>query len=138
MAVPNFSLTLIPTTTVAAAGTTTGAVFQADNIKGLAVQAKFLYGAGGTAVKVYVQTSLDDGATWIDVMSITFTTSAATKVSAVHRDTALAASYTPTAGALSDDTIKNGLLGDRLRAIAVSTGTYTGATSIQVMAVAQR
>lgn len=102
----------------------------------LTVSAKFAYGAGGTTVKAWVQTSFDGGATWVDVMSFAFTTAAATKVSSVRAQTVVAAAYVPTDGTLADDTIKDGLLGDRLRVKYTTTGTYTGTTHLTVDAVA--
>lgn len=127
---------LVGTITLATAATTLGtAVTGLAGIKYLVVEAKFVRIGGGTAVKVYIQTSLDGGTTWIDIMSITFTTTTANKVSAVSTAVALAASITPGDGALSDDTILNGLLGDRIRAKVVATGTYTGASTLDVLVV---
>lgn len=96
----------------------------------LVVQAVFLYGAGGTTANAYIQTSLDSGLTWIDIMNFSFTTAAATKVSAVVATTALAAVVTPTDGTLGSNLIVSGLLGSRFRAKYVTTGTYSGATSL--------
>lgn len=129
-------VTLVPTTVIGSAGTIlTASPPSVVWAKYLAVEAVFLYGAGGTATKCYIQTSLDGGATWIDIMTLSFTTSAASKVSAVVLQTALAAAVTPGDGALTDNTILSGLIGDRIRAKVVTTGTYTGATSIAVYAV---
>lgn len=127
----------LPALTIGAAValTSTTPVIQLGGIKYLVVQAVFLYGAGGTTVKAFVQTSLDAGATWVDIMALAFTTAAAKKISAVVNSTALAAATVPVVGALTDDTIVSGLLGDRLRISYVSTGTYTGATSLAVDAV---
>ncbi len=96
----------------------------------------FLYGANGTTCDVYLQTSLDGGVTWIDIMQWAVTTSAATRVHAVRADIALSANYTPTDGSLADNTIKDGLIGDRIRSKLVTTGTYTGVSKASVHAVA--
>ncbi len=130
----NFQATLIPTTTISTAvSIVAGPVTVVGTpAKYLTAQAKFLYGAGGTNVTVYVQTSIDGGVSWIDVMSFQFTTAAATKVSACSLDVALAAAVTPTSGSLTANTILNGLLGNQFRAQYVTTGTYSGATSIRV------
>ncbi len=130
----NFQANLIPTTTIAAAVSLTigPTVVIGTPAKYLTAQAKFLYGAGGTNVTVYIQTSIDNGVTWLDVMSFQFTTAAATKVSACSLDVALAAAVTPTTGSLAANTILNGLLGNQFRAQYVTTGTYSGATSIKV------
>ena len=100
--------------------------------KALTIQAKFLYGAGGTTAKFWLQTSLDQGATWIDIACFSFTTSAATKISALSSAVALAAATVGTDGTLTGDTIVNGLLGDQYRIKYTTTGTYTGATSIDI------
>ena len=130
---------LLPALTIGAAvaATATTPVTGLTGMKYLVAQATFLYGAGGTTAKAYVQTSIDGGSSWIDVMCFSFTTAAATKVSAVKCDTALAAAVAPTDGSLTNDTILSGLLGDRVRVKYVTTGTYTGATSLQVDMIAK-
>jgi len=124
----------LPATTIAAAVAAVGttAITRLSGAKYLVAQAKFLYGAGGTNVNVYVQTSLDQGVTWVDIMNFLFTTAAATKISAVVATTALAAVIAPSDGALTSNTILSGLLGERFRIKWVTTGTYSGATSLQV------
>lgn len=119
----------------AVAATATTPIAQLGGMWYLVAQAKFLYGAGGTTVNAYVQTSIDGGASWIDIMQFAFTTAAATKISAVKAGIALAAVTVPGDGALTANTIVDGLLGDRLRLKYVSTGTYTGASSLEVTAV---
>lgn len=131
------NILLLPTATIgAAAASVLGAVFD-----GLAAMesatfiAKFLYGAGGTTVKAWIQTSFDQGLTWVDIANFAFTTAAATKISTVKAATVAAAAYVPTDKTLADDTIKDGLLGDRLRVAYTSTGTYTGLSSLAVYCV---
>lgn len=138
MPVPRYGMTLLPLTTLAAAGTVVGIAFPIRDVKHLVVEAKFVRAGGGTDAIVYVQTSLDIGVTWIDIMAIGFLITTANKVSAVHRDTALAAGITPGDAALTVNTILNGLLGDRIRAKLVTTGTYTGASSLEVHAAAHK
>lgn len=129
----------LPLTTIGAAGTVTGiAIPLPFDVKHVCVQASFVRGAGGTDVQTFIQTSLDGGLTWIDIMNLGFLVTTAVKVSAVHRDTALAAAITPGDGALAANSIVNGLLGDRLRVKAISTGTYTGVTTLRVFGVALR
>lgn len=106
-----------------------------DGANYLAAEAKFVYAAGGTTFKAWIQTSLDGGVTWIDVMSFAFATTTASKVSAVVSTTALAAGATPSDGALADNTILSGLIGDRIRVKWTSTGVYSGATTIVIVAV---
>lgn len=128
--------------TITTAGTVVGAVtpfakLPHDAARYLAVQAVFTYGSGGTSAKAYVQTSLDGGTTWVDVASLAFTTATATKVSAVSTSVALAAGVAPTDGTLTDNTILNGLVGDRVRVKLISVGTYAGSTTLVVTAVAR-
>lgn len=125
------------TITTATTVTTTPPLLAFYGANYLAVEAKFLYGAGGTSVDAYIQTSLDYGVTWVDVMNFSFTTAAASKISAICSRIALAAAITPTDGTLTSNTILNGLVGDRLRVKYVTVGTYTGATSLYISAVAK-
>ena len=121
--------------TAAISATTTSPITTLAGAKYLAVEANFAYGSGGTNATVYVQTSLDGGSNWIDIMSFQFTTSDARKVSAVVASTALAAGATPTDGTLTANTILSGLLGDRIRLKYVTTGTYADDTSLVVSAI---
>lgn len=102
-----------------------------------ALQAAFLYGAGGTTVKLWIQTSLDKGVTWFDIASFAFTTAAGVKLQVVNMTpgTAFTPATVPGAAALADNTVLNGILGDRFRTFLKTTGTYTGLTSIAVDAV---
>lgn len=131
-------MNLLPALTVGAAvsATTTTPVLYLAGMEYLVVSAKFLFGAAGTSVKVYVQTSVDNGDTWIDIMSFAFAGAAATKVSSVNSYVSVTA-ITPTDGSLADNTVVNGVLGDRVRLKYVTTGTYTGATSIEIDAMAK-
>lgn len=123
---------LAPLTIGAAIPATSTTPVLISNAKYIAAQAKFLYGAGGTTVNAYIQTSLDGGVTWLDIMNFSFTTSAATKVSSTTGAIALAPATSPGDGALTANTILTGLLGDRFKVKYVTTGTYTGATSLAV------
>ena len=130
----NRSLILLPAATidVAAAGVLSSVLSRTPGVLVATIQATFLYGAGGTKVTVYIQTSLDGEASWFDIACMTFTTAAAKKISSVKALTVVAASYTPTDATLADDTIKDGLLGNAYRVKYTSTGTYSGATSLAV------
>ncbi|ANM12051.1 hypothetical protein [Rhizobium sp. N324] len=98
----------------------------------LAIQAKFAYGSGGTSVDAYVQTSLDGGATWIDIAEFNFTTSAATKIFNLSALTAKTTAAVPTDGSLAANTAVDGILGSQFRLKVVSVGTYAGATRLDV------
>lgn len=130
-------ITLLEPLTIAAAvgATATDPVVSLGSMDYLVVEAKFLYGSGGTNATAYVQTSLDNGLTWVDVICFQFTTSAASKISAVTTHIAPAAqAFAPSDGALTANTVIQGVLGDRLRLKYVTTGTYGGATSLAVYA----
>jgi hypothetical protein len=120
-----------------AATTTSDSEVRLAGMKYLVVEAKFVHGSSGTTAKVFIQTSLDGGVTWIDVMCFAFTTSSLSKVSATNAYIALAAGVTPGDGALADNTIVNGLLGDRVRAKLVTTGTYADSTNVTVTGFAK-
>jgi len=96
------------------------------------IQANFTYGSGGTTLKVDIETSLDQGTTWVPICRFAFTTASAEKVANVSGMTPKIAAYTPVT--LSDDVCVDGILGDRVRAKVTSTGTYAGNTSISVRA----
>jgi hypothetical protein len=95
------------------------------------------YGSGGTTVKAWLQTSFDNGVTWVDIANMAFTTATLTKVGAVSTSIAAAAPATPTDGSLADNTINNGLIGDRLRIKYTTTGTYAGGTTLKINAWAK-
>ncbi|HEX9526635.1 MAG TPA: hypothetical protein VF951_03995 [Streptosporangiaceae bacterium] len=133
------SLTLLPSTTITTAvtGQASAAVIPRQGFTSLVLQAVFTYGSGGTTAKAWVQTSFDRGTTWVDIATFAFLLASATKISAVKSAIAVAAAYVPTDGTLADDTIKDGLLGDRLRVKYTSTGTYGTNTTLAVTAVAK-
>ncbi len=114
---------------IPAAGTTTYAIdgAEADFIY-LLMQAVFDYGSGGTTVKAFIQTSVDDGTTWVDVAAFAFATTDATALSKVSTAGSMAANYAPTDGTLTDNTVKDGLLGDQLRLKLIVAGTYAAST----------
>lgn len=100
-------------------------------------QAILTYGSGGTSADAYVQTSLDHGVTWIDIMNFHFTTASATKVSVVNLNTALSAAVAPTDGSLTANTILSGVLGDRVRVKYITVGTYAASTTLQVTGISR-
>ena len=137
---------LMPVTTLAAAqslvavGTVgaTGPLTKVGGAKYIACECILVVAGGGTTAKAYVQTSLDGGSTWFDIMCFALTTTTASRIAACSADVAFAASayapLTPGAGALTDNTCIQGILGDRFRVSYVTTGTYTGASSLAVYA----
>lgn len=101
------------------------AIVDLDGVSAVTLHARLAYGSGGTTAKVYVQTSLDQGVTWIDVACFAFATAGAVKVANLSGLTPRTAPIVPSDGALADDTVIDGILGDRLRAKVITTGTYS-------------
>jgi hypothetical protein len=106
-----------------------------DDLSGalaVTLSARLAYGSGGTSCYAVVETSLDQGVTWVQIARFDFTTSGLQKVMTVSGLTPRIAAAT--AGSLAADTALDGTLGDRLRATVVSTGTYSGSTVVSVRA----
>lgn len=118
---------------VAAAGTQIGDwVEHFDSLLGLTAQFRLAYGSGGTSVKAYLQTSIDQGVTPIDIACVVFGTASEVNVLNFSGLTPKLTQVTPTDGALADDTSLDGVLGDRFRLKMVSTGVYAGSTVLSV------
>ncbi len=106
-----------------------------DDLSGalaVTLSARLAYGSGGTSCYALIETSLDQGVTWVQIARFDFTTSGIQKVLTVSGLTPRLAAAS--AGSLSADTALDGTLGDRLRATVVSTGTYAGSTVVSVRA----
>lgn len=101
------------------------------------IEIDFGYGAGGTTCKVYVQTSLDQGTSWIDVICKAFDTSSGIFIFNLSSLTPKTVGYAPTDGSLSDDTSIDGILGDRWRTKLTTTGIYTTNTNVSVRLTAR-
>lgn len=101
-----------------------------DGLLAMCAQLRLAYGSGGTSIKAYVQTSLDQATTPVDIACVVFGT--ASEVAALNFSalTPKLTQVTPTDGALADDTAVDGILGDRFRLKVVSTGTYAGSTVV--------
>lgn len=111
-----------------------------DNLEGMLsanVEVRFIYGAGGTNCKIYVQTSLDQGSTWIDVICVLCELASETLIFNFSGLTAKTTGYAPTDGSLGNDTSVDGVLGDRWRVKLTTTGTYTTNTSVSVRLTAR-
>lgn len=128
-------LTFDPITT-AVTGLTSASVMPGRS-ESLTLFANFAYGSGGTTLKAWVQTTMDQGVTWFDIAAFAFTTAAKksmfnlTDVAVTTIDTTAAAKD----GTLADDTCVNGFIGPLFRVKYTSTGTYAGATSLNVYAL---
>jgi hypothetical protein len=95
---------------------------------GVSIQIKLIYGSGGTTIAAWVQTSLDGGATWVDVASQAFTTASLAAVFNVSALTPKIAALTPQDGALATATAVDGVVGPIWRVKWTTTGTYVGTT----------
>lgn len=114
-----------------AAGAVQALIDRLNGMTSVSVQATFVYGSAGTTVVAVVQTSLDQGASWIDILRFDFATSNAKKVGNVSAAGALAPAAVAALGAEGK---LDGILGDRLRVKVTSTGTYAGNTSLSMRA----
>jgi hypothetical protein len=89
----------------------------------------FVYGTGGTTCVVIVETSLDQGVTWIPIARFDFTTANGRKICNLS---GLLSKAVTAVAALSVEGVNDGVLGDMTRAKVTSTGTYAGNTSVSV------
>ncbi len=105
------------------------AITSLDGMSSANLVAELLGGTAGTTIVGLVQTSFD-GTVWLDVARFDFNTAdsppTAGKKYCVLQTNA-AKSVTEYA-ALAVEGMNDGLLGDRLRAVLTSTGTYTDTT----------
>lgn len=100
-------------------------------MQSLTVWANFDYGSTGTTVAAVVQTSLDQGVTWIDIIRFDFTTSDRKAHATVG---VFSAGAVTTLAALGSEGKLDNVLGDRIRAKVTSTGTYAGNTTLSLRA----
>jgi hypothetical protein len=127
------------TTAIAAPGETQGTITGVGAADQVILSSVFVYGSGGTTAKAWLQTSFDNGTTWVDVASHAFALASATKVSALSSAIAPASqAFAPSDGALADNTVVNGVIGDRLRVKVITTGTYAGNTTLNVHVTVRR
>lgn len=120
--------------TITSAGTQTGdwTTTDLDGLLAATFDVRFAYGSGGTTVKVWVQTTLDDGATVIDIACVALATASEHQVFNLSGLTPKTTLVTPTDGALADDTCVDGVLGDQFRVKLTSAGTYAASTTVRV------
>ncbi len=116
--------------TITTAGTQIGEWTTTDlaGALSMAAQLRLAFGSGGTSIKAYLQTSLDEGTTAIDIACVAFLVASEVAVLNFSALTPKTTQVTPADGALADDTAIDGILGDRFRLKVVSTGTYAGST----------
>ncbi len=115
---------------IAGAGTQTGTSTTGfTDTKSIAFDARLEYGSSGTTIVAVIQTSLNQGSTWIDIARFDFTTSGAEKVVTL---TSISRTSPLSVAALGSEGANDGIFGDRYRAVITSTGTYTNSTVLAV------
>ncbi len=123
---------------VTIAGTYTGDwVEDLEGCLSLLTQLRFVYGSGGTSVVAYLQTSVDDGTTPVDMASVLFGTASENAVHNFCAQTPKTTQVNPSDGAMTNDTAVDGIVGDRFRVKITVTGTYAGSTQLVCSAVAR-
>lgn len=123
---------------ITAAGTQVGDWIDGfEGLLALAVSLRLSYGSSGTTIKAYLQTSLDQGTTAIDIACVAFATASEHQVLNLSALTPKTTLVTPTDGTLTDDTCVDGILGDRFRLKVVSVGTYAGSTVLSARVCAR-
>lgn len=97
-------------------------------------QFRFSYGSGGTTARVYLQTSLDQASTSVDIACVLFGIATETVILNFSGLTpnlfsgSPGTTFVPTDGSLGDDSAIDGILGDRFRVKIITTGTYATQT----------
>lgn len=133
----NYSKLVDLTLTTSSANTSSTIPVPEGGQVSLALEAIFTYGSGGTSAKSYVQTSFDNGVTWMDIACFAFATSTASKVANLVSTVAMTTMPAPTDGSLTDNTAKSGPIGRLLRAKTLVDGTYAGGTTLAIHAIAR-
>lgn len=105
-----------------------------DGMSGVTLLARFSYGSGSGTAQVYVKTSLDFGASWMDLACFAFASLSDALVVNLSSETAVDVPIRPGDAILADNTAISGPLGDRLRCTVVVTGLYGGSTLLAVRA----
>lgn len=99
--------------------------------EGASIQVNFNAGDGmGSTVKIDIDTSLDQGVSWIPIARLAFTVTSAKKVFNISARTPKTTPYAP--ATLSDDAVIDGIFGDLWRARKTVTGTYGSNASVSV------
>ena len=100
------------------------AIGDLDGMLAVTLEAHFAYGSGGTTLSAVVQTTID-GTNWRDVARFDFTTADDVKACNLSGLTPKGVS---SFAALSSQGVNDGFLGNALRAVLTSTGTYVNST----------
>ncbi len=102
-------------------------------MQAMTAQFRFIYGSGGSSVKCYLQTTLDDNADVpIDITCIVFQQASEVALLNFSGLTPKLTQVNPGDGTIADDTALDGIFGDRFRVKCISSGTYAGSTVLSV------
>lgn len=116
--------------------TTSPDATQLYQYKSVALYAVFTYDSGGTSADAWVQTTLDGGTTWFDIANFHFLVASAKAAFNLRNQVSVTTQQTSFGlHSLTSNTSLDGLLGDQLRCQYQTTGTYGGASSLQVYAL---
>jgi hypothetical protein len=96
--------------------------------RSLTVQFVFKHGTGGQSCKVWLQTSLDGGETWVDIANGAFLKVDGTELFNMSGTQSVTNPYVPGDGVLADNTCVDGIVGDLYRVKYKTTGTYSNTT----------
>jgi hypothetical protein len=104
-------------------------------VRALDLQARLdVVGSPGTSAKAWVQTSIDGGATWLDLACFAFSTSSAVKAARLPGQ-ALKSPAAIAEGTLADDSAVDGPFGERFRVKVTSVGSYGAGTTLSLVAI---
>lgn len=92
--------------------------------RSLLLQGSFAYGSGGSTVDCWIQSSIDGTSVWWDVANFHFTQANKLRGFNLSSLTPVTTSTTPSFGTLANDTALDGFLGNYLRVLMTTTGTY--------------
>lgn len=101
------------------------AIIELDGMTAVTLVFEFAYGSGGTSVGAVVQTTFDGGTTWVDIARADFLV--ATRKAICNLEGLLSKAVTSYA-VLSAEGVNDGVLGDQLRCVVTSVGTYANTT----------
>lgn len=117
------------------AGVSLAPVVVHGGVRALDLQARLdVVGSAGTSAKAWVQTSIDGGATWLDLACFAFTTASAVKAARLP-GTALKSPAAIAEGTLADDSVSDGPFGERFRVKVMSVGTFGAGTTLSLVAI---
>lgn len=95
-----------------------------EGMTAVTLEASFTYGSGGGTAIVAIQTTFD-GTNWLDIARFDFATATAKKVANLS---GLLSKAVTSYAVLAAEGLLDGVLGNQLRAVITSTGTYVGST----------